>query len=95
MPEEEKKKYPIPRGAAATRAKNKHRNANYDRGELALPKGMKAEVEKAAKQAGQSFNAYVEQAIKERYNRDTGEEMTWEKAEDFAKTEDNENDLNA
>ena len=91
MPEEEKKKYPIPRGAAATRAKNKHRNANYDRGELALPKGMKAEVRKAAKQAGQSFK----QAIKERYNRDTGEEMTWEKAEDFAKTEDNENDLNA
>ncbi len=79
MPEEEKKKYPIPRGAAATRAKNKHRNANYDRGELAMPKGMKAEVQKAAKQAGQSFNAYVEQAIKERYNRDTGEEMTWER----------------
>jgi len=92
MPEEEKKKYPIPRGAAATRAKNKHRNANYDRGELALPKGMKAEVQKAAKQAGQSFNAYVEQAIKERYNRDMGEEMVWEKTEDFVKMEDGENE---
>lgn len=92
MPEEEKKKYPIPRGAAATRAKNKHRNANYDRGELALPKGMKAEVQKAAKQAGQSFNAYVEQAIKERYNRDMGEEMAWEKTEDFVKMEDGENE---
>ena len=34
MPEEEKKKYPIPRAQLATRAKNKHRNANYDRGEL-------------------------------------------------------------
>ena len=71
--------YPTPRGAAATRAKNKHRNANYDRGELALPKGMKARVQEAARQQGQSFNAYVEQAIKERYHRDTGEEMTWEK----------------
>lgn len=71
--------YPTPRGAAATRAKNKHRNANYDRGELALPKGMKARVQEAARQQGQSFNAYVEQAIKERYQRDTGEEMTWER----------------
>ena len=41
--------YPTPRGAAATRAKNKHRNANYDRGELALPKGMKARVQEAAR----------------------------------------------
>lgn len=71
--------YRTPRGAAATRAKNKHRNANYDRGELALPKGMKAKVQEAARQQGQSFNAYVEQAIKERYRRDTGEEMTWQK----------------
>ena len=71
--------YPTPRGAAATRAKNKHRNANYDRGELALPKGMKARVQEVARQQGQSFNAYVEQAIKERYQRDTGEEMTWER----------------
>ena len=77
--ENEGKKYPIPRGAAATRAKNKHRNKTYDRGELALPKGMKAAVQEAAKAKGQSFNSYVEQAIKERYQRDTGQEMTWEK----------------
>nr|WP_296928153.1 toxin-antitoxin system HicB family antitoxin [uncultured Marvinbryantia sp.] len=76
---EEKKKWNVPRGAAATRAKNKHRNANYDRGELALPKGMKAKVKEAAQEQGQSFNAYVEQAIKERYLRDTGEEMEWQK----------------
>lgn len=77
--QEEKKKWNVPRGAAATRAKNKHRNANYDRGELALPKGMKAKVKEAAQEQGQSFNAYVEQAIKERYLRDTGEEMEWQK----------------
>ncbi len=76
---EEKKKYSIPRGPAATRAKNKHRNANYDRGELALPKGMKAKVQEAAKAAGLSFNGYVETAIKEKYLRDYGQEMQWQK----------------
>ncbi len=74
--------YPTPRGPAATAAKNKLRDKKYDRGELALPKGMKAKVKEAAKQQGQSFNAYVEQAIKERYLRETGEEMAWEKQEE-------------
>lgn len=73
----EKKKWNVPRGAAANKAKQKYKGANYDRGELALPKGMKAKVQAAAKEKGQSFNGYVEQAIKERYLRDTGEEMTW------------------
>ncbi len=77
--QEEKKKWNIPRGAAANRAKQKYRGANYDRGELALPKGMKAKVKEAAQEQGQSFNAYVEQAIKERYLRDTGEEMEWQR----------------
>lgn len=63
-------KYPTPRGAAAARAKNKHRNANYDRAELVLPKGMKSTVQEAARRQGQSFNAYVEQAINERLQRD-------------------------
>ena len=81
MAENEVKKYPTPRGPAATRAKNKHRNANYDRGELALPKGMKAKVQEAAKAAGMSFNGYVDTAIKEKYLHDTGEEMQWEKQE--------------
>ena len=75
MDKEEKKKWNIPRGVAATRAKNKHRDANYDRGELVLPKGMKVKVKEAAKTQGQSFNGYVDQAIRERYLRDTGEEM--------------------
>lgn len=75
----EKKKWSVPRGAAANKAKQKYKGANYDRGELALPKGMKAKVQEAAKAQGQSFNGYVEQAIKERYLRDTGEEMEWQK----------------
>ena len=48
---EEKKKYPTPRGAAATAAKNKYRDGNYDRMELAVPKGMKEAVRAAAAQA--------------------------------------------
>ena len=72
---EEKKKYPTPRGAAATAAKNKYRAGNYDRMELAVPK--------AAAQAGySSFNSYIVAAVREKYLRDTGEEMTWGEGED-------------
>lgn len=79
--QEEKKKWNIPRGVAANRAKQKYKEENYDRGEMVLPKGMKARVKDAAKAQGQSFNRYVEQAIKERYLRDTGKEMEWTKEE--------------
>ena len=37
---DDEKKYPTPRGAAATAAKKKYRDKAYDRMELALPKGM-------------------------------------------------------
>ena len=40
---------------------------------------MKEVVKEAAKEQGQSFNGYVEQAIRERYLRDTGKEMEWKK----------------
>ena len=80
---EEKMKYPTPRGAAATAAKNKYRAGNYDRMELAVPKGMKEAVRAAAAQAGySSFNSYIVAAVREKYLRDTGEEMTWGKGED-------------
>lgn len=76
----EEKKWATPRGAAATAAKNKYRNNNYDRAELAVPKGMKARVKEIAKQQGYtSFNDYVVAAIKEKVQRDTGEELTWQK----------------
>lgn len=74
------KKYPTPRGAAATAAKNKYRGENYDRMELAVPKGMKQALRAAAAQAGYtSFNSYIVDAVKEKFLRDTGEEMKWEK----------------
>lgn len=73
------KHYQIPRGPAATAAKNKHRNKNYDRAELTLPKGVKEEIKKVAQQQGKSFNNYIWETVKEKVQKDTGEELEWEK----------------
>jgi len=40
---------------------------------------MKARVKEVAQQQGQSFNEYVCEAVKEKVERDTGEELAWEK----------------
>lgn len=77
--EQQGKKSTIPRGPAATAAKNKYRDINYDRAELAMPKGMKAAVREIASKRGQSFNEYVCEAVKERVQQDTGEDLAWEK----------------
>ena len=78
----DERKYPVPRGEAATKAKNKYRDKNYDRMELAVPKGMKSFVEKVAKEQGYSSkNAYVVEAVKEKYLKDTGKEIILEKNE--------------
>ena len=42
-------------------------------------KGMKAAVREVAKQQGRSFNDYVCEAVKEKVQQDTGEELAWEK----------------
>lgn len=77
MPE---KNYKIPRGKAATAAKNKYRDKNYDRMELVVPLGMKAATEKAAKESGYSSrNAYIVEAILEKYKNDNGCDMQLEK----------------
>ncbi len=72
-------KYQTPRGPAATAAKNKYRDSNYDRAELALPKGMKEKVKQLAKRKGQSFNEYVCEAVKDRAERDTEGKIEWGK----------------
>ena len=41
-----------PRGPEATAAKNKYRDNNYDRMELAVAKGMKARIKEIAKEQG-------------------------------------------
>ena len=71
--EEEKKKWTVPRGPAATRAKNEYTRKHYDRAEMILPKGVKAKIEAAAKKQGMSRNEYILAAVKEAYQRDTGE----------------------
>lgn len=77
--EEIEKKWAIPRGPAATAAKNKYREKKYDRAELSLPRGMKAAIKEAAKGQGLTFNGYVVEAVKEKYMNDTGGKLEWEK----------------
>lgn len=78
----EEKKNVIPRGPAATIAKNKYRDKNYDRMELTLPKGMKADIAQLVEEGkASSNNSYVVEAVKEKYARDTGEEWKSEKEE--------------
>lgn len=68
----EEKKNTIPRGPAATIAKNKYRDKNYDRMELTLPKGMKADIAGLVeKGVASSNNAYVVSAIKEKMERES------------------------
>ena len=56
---------------AATRAKNKYRDKTYDRMELALPKGMKAEIIERVKEGkADSNNAYVVAAVREKMERE-------------------------
>jgi len=55
--------------AAQQRAVHKYVKNNYDRLELSVPKGEK-EIQQAAKQAGQSVNAYVYEAVKRRMEQE-------------------------
>ena len=49
--------------AAQQRAVHKYVKNKYDRLELSVPKGEKATIQQAAKQAGQSVNAYIYEAV--------------------------------
>ena len=49
--------------AAQQRAVHKYVKNNYDRLELSVPKGEKATIQQAAKQAWQSVNAYIYEAV--------------------------------
>lgn len=56
-------------GKASTRAQNKWIEKTYDRINLTVPKGDKEKIAIAAAAAGQSVNAYINQAINERMNK--------------------------
>ena len=60
-------------GKASTRAKNKYRDKTYDRVEITLPKGRKAELQVHAEQRGESLNAFIGRAIQETVKRDAQE----------------------
>ena len=56
--------------AAQQRAVHKYVKNNYDRLELSVPKGEKEVIQQAAKQAGQSVDAYVYEAVKRRMEQE-------------------------
>lgn len=52
------------------RYQNEFNKANYDRVEVVVKKGEKAVIKEIAKAAGQSVSEYINQAIKERMERE-------------------------
>ncbi len=63
-------------GKASTRAKNKYRDKTYDRVEVTLPKGRKAELQTHAQEQGESLNGFISRAIDETMERDTFQQPT-------------------
>lgn len=59
-----------PRGEAANKAKRKYNDATYERIPLDVKKGLKAVYKEAAEAAGISLNSYIQEAMKEKMERD-------------------------
>lgn len=60
---------------AQQRAVHKYVKANYDRLELTVPRGRKAEIKEHAESMGESVNAFINRAINSQIERDqAGEE---------------------
>jgi uncharacterized protein (DUF1778 family) len=55
--------------SAHTAAQNRYILKAYDRINFAVPKGVKDEIKAAADAAGQSVNAYILDAVRERMQR--------------------------
>lgn len=74
--EKEEKKYPTPRGSAATAAKRKYNAKAYDRFELSLPKGMREKIDEVAEALGyKSRRSFILDIITEKYEQVMGKEM--------------------
>lgn len=56
-------------GTPRTRASNKYQSKAYDRINLVVPKGRKAELQAAAQEQGESLNGFISKAIEERMER--------------------------
>lgn len=73
---DEKQKFPTPRGQSATNAKRKYNEKKYERFELSLPKGMKEKIDEAAKAAGyDSKRSFLLAMITEKYEQVMGKPM--------------------
>lgn len=55
---------------AQQKAVNKYMRENYDRVNLTMPKGKKAEIQSHADSRGESVNAFINRAIDETIERD-------------------------
>ena len=56
---------------AQQKAVNKYISNNYDRINLTVPKGKKADISKHADKYGESLNSFINRAIDERMERDS------------------------
>lgn len=56
-------------GKASAAAKNRWNEKHYDRIMVVVPKGEREEIRAAAESAGQSMNAFIVQAVRERIER--------------------------
>ena len=56
---------------AQQKAVNKYISNNYDRINLPVPKGKKADISKHADKYGESLNSFINRAIDERMERDS------------------------
>ncbi len=62
----------MPASKAQQRAVNKYMAENYDRVNLTLPKGRKETIKAHAEAQGESVNSFINRAITEAIERDTG-----------------------
>ena len=61
----------MPASKAQQKATNKYIAKAYDRVNLTLPKGRKAELQAHAEQRGESLNGFISRAIDEQVRRDS------------------------
>lgn len=66
---------------AQMKATNKYNASNYDNLRIVVPKGQKATVETAAKEAGESVNQYTQKALLARMGLEAWPELQSNKKE--------------
>ncbi len=64
----------MPVSKAQQKAVNKYMAANYDRVNLTLPKGRKAELQAHAQYQGESLNGFISRAIDGQIERDMSQQ---------------------